>query len=243
MPVGSSLDRSVRSTQGEKPPSPHHTRLVLAPPDSTKFCADPSFHARRCCQSTGPHRRLCFVPPHNHASKHRPTFDPSRLQPSRNRPHRPGAEIGSCPLPFLVTLAARNAEQPRLRIDCLDDMRNLNRHQFRGTQPGIVTGREQCSIAQPRQILRVAFQQRPHIQPAWFVALDIPYWPLEPQRPRLLLRCAKPATDRLQPQLHQWRRCRILQIKQQVDLGNRRLVAAERSGFAPLLPCSARASR
>lgn len=60
------------------------------------------------------------------------------------------------------------------------------------------------------------------------IPFDIAHRPLEPQRPRLVLRRALVPADRAQPQLDQFGLGRVLQIKELLNFGDRRLVAAER---------------
>lgn len=136
--AGSSIGRSGRPTRDEARPPPHHIPPAPAQPASAASCGDPMLHGLRCCRSTSPAPPPWPFSAGHSRVEHWPCLDFRRIQSNCDRPNRSGVQIGGRPLPFLAALAARDAEQPRIRIDRLDNMLDLDRHQLRGAQPGVI---------------------------------------------------------------------------------------------------------
>lgn len=144
------------------------------------------------------------ITPHDDPAEHRPRGDLRSLQPSHGRGYAAQGGIGGSPLPLLVAFRAHDPEQPRNDVDGLDDILDLDRHQYAGAQSRIVSHREQRLVTQIGKAFAKSCQRRPNIQPTRAIGERILDRPPEPQRPRLLLRHTLVPADPSERQLDQF---------------------------------------
>jgi hypothetical protein len=116
--------------------------------------------------------------------------DAGRLQPPGQRADTARAQISGGSLAFLVAFRARDLEQPRIRIECLDHIRDSDRHQFTGAKARIIGDRQQRAVTQPGERIAAGLERGADIDPARRIGERIPDRALEAERARLLLRDA-----------------------------------------------------
>ena len=163
-------------------------------------------------------------------------LDGRSCQPSLERGHATRAEIGCRPLPFPVTFAAHDVQQPRLGIDRGLDVIDCDSHQFAGPEPGVIGHGKQRLVPEPGQRRIAAVQRGANVDAAGTIRERILDATAEPQRPRLRLSDTDIAPKRGHRQLDELVLTGINHAAQTMELGDRCTIAGERSGGSPL-PC------